>query len=148
MLRRKFFSQRFVNHAGPMNTDGPIASSSNRIDKLLKCCKPIVKKMPDYSASKHLEDIKQVTLECEEKQRFGEISGNNVILCDGTIVKNAAYNPTRCQLTNCNTSTTQTIVYTKDMSIRTASEQIAYNKSRLRTITKPINVSNLSVHTC
>lgn len=147
MLRRKFFSQRFVKQSGPMNTADPIASSSNRIASL-KCCNQIVKKMPDYSASKHLEDIKQVTLECEEKQRFGEISGNDVILCDGTIVKNASYNPTRCQLTNCKTSTTQTIVYTKDMSIRTASEQIAYNKARLRTINKPINMPNLRVHTC
>lgn len=143
MLKKKFYSKRYVHGTGAMNTMDTAAS--NRIHSLRNpCCGQVVKKMPDYNASKHTQDVKQKILECSNQQKFGTISGNDVILCNGDILTNAAGET--CKIMNVGGK--EIGVYTKDLTTRTASEHIAYNKASRRVIEKPIDMPNLAVHIC
>lgn len=142
MLRRKYLEKKRVHRDGAMNTGGPIASSRNKILRLRHNIRPVVKIMPDFSASKHIHDKKSEILDYQEKIRFGTVSGDDLILQDGTVIR--GHNATVCNKTDCECTTTQTIHFTKDLRIRTASEQIAYNRSHCYVADKPTNFKNLA----
>lgn len=115
MLRRKYLAKKNVHRSGSMNTSALTPSSGSRMHSLTtRYVSNTYKQMPEFGASKHIEDVKRETINCtNDTPDYSNIE--------------------------CNTDCKKSIVITKNQSTPSAKDHIAKIKGCIPVV-KPIEL--------